>query len=183
MLIGTTDINPGKEFKSKSVIIHEHYNSATKENDIALIQLSEPVQLSKSIGLARLFSKKLDLKDRSTLKAIGWGNPNSSDGLNDTLLTKEVFLDLTVNCNNYKNKNSIIFTDGQNGPFEGDSGGPLLDQNFVIGIISADVCNKKSYSFVPFFYAWIFTHIRQKSEEIECFSVTEIDKEYQLWKI
>lgn len=143
---------------SKHFIIHEKYDKNTKENDIALIQLCDNVDLSEDKGLAELYQDNILLypEERSILKVLGWGAPNS----NNTLLREKfVTLDLNVSCNIYENEKSIIFTDHKNGPYHGDSGGPLLYQNYILGIVSGEPCGRKSYSSVDYFYYWIWSNI------------------------
>lgn len=155
------DFNVTPPFESKKLIIHESYDERKKENDIALIQLNDTVDLSKKNILAKLYKNNNlpTISKGSILQVLGWGGPNSGIDNNFLLQKKFVTLDFNVNCDIYDNKESIIFTDGKNGPYEGDSGGPLLYQNYIIGIVSGEPCDKKSYSSVNYFYSWIWSHV------------------------
>lgn len=72
---------PGRqEIKSKSLKKHPNYSSWTVKNDIALIELAEPVKLSSKIQPTRLPSKEYAGESfvgiNSTLS--GWGK--TADG-------------------------------------------------------------------------------------------------------
>lgn len=66
VLTGTTDLMAGKRVVPKAVFVHENYDDWTMDNDIALVELSEAVDLAPVA---------LDLDAAAVDKAvvIGWG--------------------------------------------------------------------------------------------------------------
>lgn len=66
VLTGTTDLMKGKRVAAKSVHAHEGYNDWTMDNDVALVELSEPVDLPP-------VALDLDGADFDKAVVIGWG--------------------------------------------------------------------------------------------------------------
>ncbi len=73
VLTGTTDLMQGKRVAVKAVHVHEGYNDRTMDNDVALIELNEPVA-----GIAPV---ALDFSAAPVVKAtvIGWGLTESGE--------------------------------------------------------------------------------------------------------
>jgi secreted trypsin-like serine protease len=71
-LTGTTDLMAGKRIKVKSITAHENYDDWTMDNDVALVELDEPVDLAPVA---------LDLDGASFDRAvvIGWGLTEDGD--------------------------------------------------------------------------------------------------------
>lgn len=65
-LTGTTDLMAGKRVKVKSVHAHENYNDWTMDNDVALVELDEAVDLPP-------VTLDLDGADFDSAVVIGWG--------------------------------------------------------------------------------------------------------------
>ncbi len=64
------------EVVASKLIKHEEYNERTKQNDIALIKLSSPVQLSDQVQLACLpdpMSKSIFPPPGKDCWTVGWG--------------------------------------------------------------------------------------------------------------
>jgi secreted trypsin-like serine protease len=66
VLIGTTDLMAGKRITVKSIHAHENYDDWTMDNDVALVELSEAVDLPP-------VALDLDGADFDTAVVIGWG--------------------------------------------------------------------------------------------------------------
>ncbi|XP_042303513.1 transmembrane protease serine 12-like [Sceloporus undulatus] len=102
-----------KRSKIKAIKIHFAYNQATYDNDIALFQLSKPIEYNDYIQPVCLPHSSLSLSEETECYIAGWG------------MKKE------------KGKGSFILQEAQ-----GDSGGPLVcyvqDENkfYQIGITS-----------------------------------------------
>lgn len=122
------------------------------------------VDLNEDIGIAQLFHENMlpYPAHGSTLKVLGWGTADSN-GSNTELQTKCVTFNIHTICDIYENR-SIIFTDTKNGPYSGDSGGPLIYDNYIFGIVSGVPCNEtySSYSSVDYFYRWIWANIENR---------------------
>ena len=55
----------GKDFKVKTMKMHEQYSRSTQANDIALLTLAKPVIFSESIKHICLPDKNLDLDEKN----------------------------------------------------------------------------------------------------------------------
>uniref|UniRef100_A0A663N3N5 Acrosin n=1 Tax=Athene cunicularia TaxID=194338 RepID=A0A663N3N5_ATHCN len=67
---------PGPESQVRSVkqlLVHEEYNKISQSNDIALLQLDEPVRCSDSIQLACVPDASLKVSELTTCYISGWG--------------------------------------------------------------------------------------------------------------
>lgn len=74
--------SPVKESTASKLIRHENYNEGTKANDIALIKLSKPLELTKEVQVACLPNpEKLVYPPRNQdCWTVGWGKL-SEDGI------------------------------------------------------------------------------------------------------
>ena len=67
-----------KEYVVKRAIIHPDYNRDTVDNDVALLELPEPVELGPHAGLACLPEQGEMLPDQEHCTIIGWGKEKKS---------------------------------------------------------------------------------------------------------
>merc|ERR1719188_2463519 len=121
--------------RSQRLIMHPQYNSWTMSNDIALIQLSSPMQLNGCVGTVCIPSS--DVSPGTECWITGWGTL-SSGGRSPTILQEAQVtvlsnrdcqnsgypadeIDSTMLCAQGRNKDGGI-TDA----CQGDSGGPLV---------------------------------------------------------
>ncbi|MEZ4742465.1 MAG: serine protease [Bdellovibrionota bacterium] len=92
IVVGRHDLdeNEGVRIQIKNVYMHPNYNTSTHENDIALLQLSEPVDfihpiglIAQSINTPSVYENDLDKIKASEFiangKILGWGNLNYED--------------------------------------------------------------------------------------------------------
>ena len=144
------------------VIIHPDYDKTNSQNDVALMQLAEPVDLA-TVQIAGPGEEPLWAPGTmSTI--IGWGDTEEGDGAgSDSLREAEVPVVSDADCARaYSEMSYIDFADdlhlcagflGQGGvdSCQGDSGGPLLvpaaDGAFrVAGVTSTgEGCARKEY--------------------------------------
>jgi trypsin len=113
------------------IIVHELYNPATHENDLALVKLKSPPN-GEVISPA---SQSLAIPVGQSLDVTGWGATREGGALSNDLLVAHVpDADLAV-CNAPQSYNGTISDKmicagdpGQNHPdsCQGDSGGPLV---------------------------------------------------------
>ncbi|XP_059691145.1 acrosin-like [Gavia stellata] len=84
----------------KRLLVHEHYSNITQRNDIALLELDQPVQCSYSIQLACVPDASLRVSELTACYASGWGSTTArSGGSTDVLQEAKVCL-IDVNlCN------------------------------------------------------------------------------------
>jgi len=120
------------------VIVHENYDEASNDYDIALLQLSRPAVPGSAVALLNTTSVPLN----ETLVAAGWGARqfNFVDGsfdFSDLLHAVEVLALPAEQCNTLpayagRVSNTMLCAGFQAGGFDscqGDSGGPLYRQN------------------------------------------------------
>ncbi|XP_039387611.1 serine protease 27-like [Mauremys reevesii] len=139
------------------IFVHPNYSSTWKSADIALLQLTEPVQYTNEILPVCLPGASLSFHDNHTCWVTGWGTTASAVSLPPPKTLQEVQVQLidTAACNALYNidlapnigrdpvKPDMIcagYAEGQRDSCQGDSGGPLAcDHNgtwFLMGIVS-----------------------------------------------
>ncbi|XP_022920348.2 brachyurin-like [Onthophagus taurus] len=163
--------------RSKSIYNHKNFNPKTLKNDIALIQLPNPVQLSNEImviSLPSLFWEPFfSVNKFATIS--GWGA--TSDRLYEDY-PKQLRCAITkiignVECSRYYDdfliQDTNICTDSRGGFGSicyGDSGGPLVVDGVLVGIASfvhKYGCEYKApsvYTRVSHYVSWIKETIR-----------------------
>lgn len=185
--IGEYDLSSVPETTSTSIdkiIIHPDFNSASLDNDIALIKLSTPVTTQTIASLSSLETANFTAVDTITSTAVGWGStvgfsPNDKvDPIYpDILNVVSLPLLSTTTCESFHSSvftnNMVCAGDTVNGGLDscqGDSGGPLvvesIDQNETqqIGIVSfglgcGDSNNPGVYTKVANYTDWINNQI------------------------
>lgn len=77
LLIGATQLTepgPGAEVRMiKRLLIHREYSSADQSNDIALLELNEPVQCSPYIQPVCVPNRTLNVAQLDNCYVAGWG--------------------------------------------------------------------------------------------------------------
>ncbi|XP_072493834.1 serine protease 42-like [Notamacropus eugenii] len=174
----------------KDIIIHPSYSELiVVKNDIALVRLKSPVNLTQKIQPICLPSNKLYLKNGTRCWVAGWGRTeeNKDDSHPLVLLETDLYIVETKQCNKMLRKflfisvfKSIIdqkvlcaYHPTGKDTCQGDSGGPLAcevgEHTWVqVGIVSwgAD-CGKLKmpaiYTKVSSFSRWITNTIHQRS--------------------
>ncbi|CAN8203239.1 unnamed protein product [Coccothraustes coccothraustes] len=187
VLIGATQLTqPGSGAqvrKIKNLLRHENYKRSDISNDIALLELNEPVQCSPYIQLACVADPTLSLSELQNCWIAGWGttiegDEDSSDHLQEA---KVQLIDLQL-CNSSGWNTGKIHThnlcagypQGNIDTCQGDSGGPLMCQDnhadswWVVGVTSwGKGCGRAKrpgvYTSVQYFYDWILAHIGSKN--------------------
>gem|GEM_PF-1431662 len=175
-LLGELDLtSDGGLFDSVSrIIVHPEYDAATITNDIALLELPDPVDFLTPITLPNLINPVPENGERATV--TGWGL-TSENGAPSSIL-QEVDLPIVShnNCFSFYALDPLIGVNsetslcagairaGGRDSCQGDSGGPLFVQRgnqFVqAGVVSFGVgCARPSvpgvYSRVAPFFDWI----------------------------
>ncbi|NWU31417.1 ACRO protein, partial [Dyaphorophyia castanea] len=159
----------------KKLVRHEHYNKSDKSNDIALVELSKPVQCNPYIQLACVADPILRVSELQNCWIAGWGATaegaqNSSDVLQEA---KVQLIDLQL-CNSSQWYAGVVhpynlcagYPQGTIDTCQGDSGGPLMCQDnsadywWVIGVTSwgrgcARARRPGIYTSTQYFYNWI----------------------------
>ncbi|XP_072783689.1 acrosin-like [Taeniopygia guttata] len=189
LVIGATQLTkPGHGAqlrRIKKLVRHEHYNPSDKSNDIALLQLSKPVDCNPYVQLACVADPALSLSELQNCWVAGWGataarSQTSSDILQEA---KVQLIDVQL-CNSSGWYAGVVHThnlcagypQGKIDTCQGDSGGPLMcqDENsdffWIVGVTSwgrgcARVKRPGIYTSTLYFYDWILAHISPETIE------------------
>ncbi|KAI7801196.1 chymotrypsin-like protease CTRL-1 [Triplophysa rosa] len=155
--------------KISKVIVHPRFNKDNFNNDVALLRLSSPAQITSRVSPVKLVSSTTSISSGTLCVLTGWGR--TATGLSPRIL-QETTLPIvsTSNCKLYWGlirtiTDSMICAGGSgSSACQGDSGGPLLCDSkgvwYQVGIVSwgAVDCSVKSpgvYSRVSFLRKWI----------------------------
>ncbi|KAM3598486.1 uncharacterized protein V6R79_018653 [Siganus canaliculatus] len=157
------------------VIRHPDYNSNTNDNDIALLQLSSPVQFTDYIRPVCLAADGSVFNAGTQAWVTGWGAIQSSVALPSPERLQEVQVPIVSNsqCNEaYGSITSNMIcaglTEGGRDSCQGDSGGPLVSKNVSQWVLSGVVsfgqgCAEPNfpgvYARVSEYQDWIVGHV------------------------
>ncbi|XP_061876196.1 acrosin-like [Colius striatus] len=166
----------------KRLLRHEGYRRPRAENDIAVLELDQPIQCNEHVQLACLPQpqdvKVLELK---TCYVAGWGSTvarSTRPKLPDVLQEAKVHLIDTKLCNSSQWYTGAVhsynlcagYPQGGIDTCQGDSGGPLACQDshadyyWVVGVTSwGKGCAREKrpgiYTSTQHFYNWILEHM------------------------
>ena len=131
--------------------MHAKYSSFTTNNDIALIEMDEPIRFKSHIRPICLPDKEADYVGKS-VSVIGWGHRMMGGQASSVLREVEVDVMTRKKCEKSYGKRKITTAmicagkeQGGKDACQGDSGGPLL-----YNVSSQYTCCTKS--FVIFYY-------------------------------
>ena len=181
----TTDVESGQmnTIGTKASVVRGGYNSATHDNDIAILLLNEPLEGVETIPMAP--AGTVVSKD-ATLKIAGWGlQDEAASSLAPYLMEADVNFVDNEECNKILGygrvtENMICAGDLINGrdACQGDSGGPLILMKeaegnktpVLLGVVSWGIgCGRVGlpgvYSSVPYFNGWIQSYIDTWNDE------------------
>ncbi|XP_053271476.1 ovochymase-1 [Pleuronectes platessa] len=121
---------PGQQSAAVALIIlHHRYNSRTKENDVALLKLQEPLVFTTSVRPINIWTSPLPLFKGCTI--TGWGTTRENGPRVNRLQEVNVTVLPSDACNEYYSGRirSSMFCAGRSrggvDACQGDSGGPL----------------------------------------------------------
>ena len=168
-LIGSTDLINGTQAGVSFSCVHAHYQDYPRDNDVALVKLTDPLPLTfVSMPADATFQAA-----GTSATSIGWGSTDPSLGGAPTTLQQASFPIVdTADCTTAYGTavTGTMICAGQHapdvGPCIGDSGGPLLTigesgEWLEIGVTSwGDMCQPTVYPYgvyarVSDFTAWI----------------------------
>ncbi|XP_074996987.1 acrosin-like isoform X3 [Calonectris borealis] len=175
-----TQLGPEAQVRHiKRLLVHEQYSNISQRNDIALLELDQPVQCSYYIQLACVPDASLRVSELTTCYISGWGSTTArSGGSSDVLQEAKVRL-IDVNlCNSSRWYRGAIHThnlcagypQGGIDTCQGDSGGPLVckdnnaDYFWLVGVTSwgkgcARARQPGVYASTQHFYDWILVQM------------------------
>lgn len=177
VVIGATDLTQmGPEAvvrRIQRLLVHQHYVAATARNDIALVELDQPVECSDYIQLGCVPDASLRVSELKSCYIAGW-NFARTQGTGMVLQESKVHLMDTELCNSSPWYAGAVHADNlcagypQGGidTCQGDSGGPLVckdneaDYYWLVGLNSwGRGCDRARhpgiYTSTQHFYNWI----------------------------
>ncbi|NXE36342.1 ACRO protein, partial [Ptilorrhoa leucosticta] len=104
LLIGATQLTepgPGAEVRLiKQLLVHKEYGASDQRNDIALLELNEPVRCSPYVQLVCVPNATLNVAELETCYVAGWGATTArSQKSSDVLQEAKVHLIGVQVCN------------------------------------------------------------------------------------
>ena len=148
---GTNSLNPGiRRINVRRIIQHSGYSDSTKDNDIALLELAKPIELSNAARAIPLVSEQEEaaFTAATSLVVTGWGATQSGgDTVRDLRHVTVDYVPLAI-CNQPLSYNGRITTrmlcagpaGGGQDSCQGDSGGPLASgvagATKLVGVVS-----------------------------------------------
>lgn len=155
----------------RRVSVHEHFSPAYTSNDIALIELEKPVKKSKYVDPTVI--AKTDPKLYVYCQVVGWGRTEFSNGASSKkLMTAVVQIQNSSLCKmtlaGFIGGQMICAGDlqGRNDSCFGDSGGPLICDKVVVGIVSygyncAMPNYAAAYTDVSYYQGWVRAKLKK----------------------
>ncbi|NXK15650.1 ACRO protein, partial [Herpetotheres cachinnans] len=135
----------------KRLLIHQRYSNITQSNDIALLELGQPVQCNAYVQLACVPDATLRVSELTTCYISGWGATTARSAGSAHVLqeAKVCLIDVNV-CNSSRWYSGAIhmhnvcagYLQGGIDTCQGDSGGPLVckdnsaDYFWLVGVTS-----------------------------------------------
>uniref|UniRef100_A0A663E0N8 Acrosin n=1 Tax=Aquila chrysaetos chrysaetos TaxID=223781 RepID=A0A663E0N8_AQUCH len=176
-----TQLGPEAQVRNiKRLLVHERYSNISERNDIALLELDQPVQCSYYIQLACVPDASLRVSELTTCYISGWGSTTArcEEGVHPARGEAKVHL-IDVNlCNSTRWYRGAIHThnlcagypQGGIDTCQGDSGGPLVckdsnaDYFWLVGVTSwgkgcARAKRPGVYTSTQHFYDWILVQM------------------------
>ncbi|KAM9207830.1 acrosin-like [Leptosomus discolor] len=178
-------LRPGPETQVRSIyrlILHEHYNNVTERNDIALLELDQPVQCGYYVQLACVPDASLRVSELTSCYVSGWGATMARCEFpkRSTAVLQEAqvhLIDVKV-CNSSRWYRGAVhphnvcagYPQGGIDTCQGDSGGPLVCQDkhadyfWLVGVTSWGIgCARARrpgvYTSTQHFYDWILVQM------------------------
>ncbi|XP_075705926.1 transmembrane protease serine 11G-like [Rhinoderma darwinii] len=175
VVLGKVSISSKPEYglNLKQIITYEQYSSETHQNDIALLELSDPVNFNQDIRPVCLPSTSEKFADDKSCYVTGWGALKYEGPSSPILQQAQVKIINSDLCGSVQMYGNVInpsmicagYVEGKIDACQRDSGGPLVStQNngkwALIGIVSfGDGCalpNRPGvYSRVTYLRSWI----------------------------
>lgn len=145
-------VEGGSIIQVEQIIQHPQYNGLIKDYDISILKLAQPVTFGRNIKAISLQSQGVDVSSGSKALISGWGKTQPKDKTSPSTLQKvEVEVIGLQECKDHYKQNPVTermfcaTADGKDS-CKGDSGGPLIANNKLIGLVSwGRGCGKAKY--------------------------------------
>lgn len=132
--------------KIKSITLHEHFNWATLDSDVAVLRTVSRIVFSDFVQPGRIASRTYRVRDNEIVWAVGWGAMTFGESGSDHLQEVQLWRINQGICRNRYAQRGLVVTEnmlcsgwldvGGRDQCQGDSGGPLVHNDIVIGIAS-----------------------------------------------
>ncbi|XP_034365387.1 transmembrane protease serine 11D [Arvicanthis niloticus] len=146
---GVSTISPRLRMRVRAIVAHDGYSSATRDNDIAVVQLERPVTFTRNIHRVCLPAATQSIVPGSVAYVTGWGSLTYGGNTVANLQQGEVRIISSEECNEPAGYGGSVLPgmlcaglpSGAVDACQGDSGGPLVQEDsrrlwFVVGIVS-----------------------------------------------
>lgn len=161
------------------IINHEHYNTETHDNDIALLKLNSPLSFTSTVKPVCLPNFGMEFSAGSPAWITGWGTLSSGGFSPDTLNQAEVTIYSRETCNEPQVLDGMITQsmicagklEGGVDSCQGDSGGPLVVKAGNVWWLAGDTswgigCALRNrpgvYGNVTYFINWIYEQMQDE---------------------
>nr|XP_022914398.1 chymotrypsin-2-like [Onthophagus taurus] len=161
----------GDTYKVEEIIPHEGFNRSTLLDDIALIKTKDDIKFNDKVKIIGLGEN--EMKGGENLILSGWGTtsypgkiPNKLQAIKLISITSadcaKEFQDITPDEVKITDAHVCTFTKKGEGACHGDSGGPLINGNTQVGVVSwGQPCAKGKpdvFTSVIYYRDWIKEH-------------------------
>ncbi|XP_026486403.2 trypsin CFT-1-like [Vanessa tameamea] len=140
--VGSTFANSGGSVYTVSNIIN-HPSFTLNNNDVSVLRVSQAFTFGNTVQVGQIPGSNYALADNQAVWVIGWGKTSFDGSASEQLRHVQVW---TVNQNTCRNIYGSVITDnmlcagylnvGGRDSCTQDSGGPLLHNGIVVGIVS-----------------------------------------------
>lgn len=164
VLAGTVNLNQGGVRRNVlRAIPHERYGNF--RNDVALLELVQAFQLSSSVATIAL--RRSTVPGGSTVTISGWGRLSNGGPLPSTLQYNQATALSAFSCareTGFTTGLICLKSPANNGACNGDSGGPAVYNNEVVGVANfvingCGTTNADGYAQVSDFVQWIESRV------------------------
>ncbi|KAJ8703811.1 hypothetical protein PYW07_013105 [Mythimna separata] len=173
------EIYPFEERNVESTVIHENFQPKSLKNDIALLRLDRPLEISEHINVICLPDYQEVFDSSKNCVANGWGKSHFGQSNRYAVILKKVEVDMVpyTRCNmllkrtrlgnNFKLHDSFVCAGGEAGKdtCQGDGGAPLAcpignNRYKLTGLVAWGIgCGQQDvpavYTNVPKFRDWV----------------------------
>ncbi|XP_046973678.1 trypsin 3A1-like [Vanessa cardui] len=168
--VGTDSLDGGKRYEIETIVPHPGYDADAGNNDVAVIKLKRDLKFNRRVRPIRMAPKDIKLTSGDMMTTMGFG-ATELDSISHYLLRVDVPYVSNADCASILSSitTSMICAGGEKGKdaCHGDSGGPLIYGDMIVGIVSFGVgCGEQwpgVYASVPALRDFIDQTISQLS--------------------
>ncbi|XP_047545974.1 trypsin, alkaline B-like [Vanessa atalanta] len=139
----STASSGGAVHNANRIIIHPNYNQFTINNDIAVLRLSTQFSFGSNVRVGSIAGANYNTGDNQSVWVAGWGFTSFNGRPSENLRHVQLWTVNQNTCQNVYGTSQItqnMLCAGSraagNGVCTQDSGGPLLHNNVIVGIVS-----------------------------------------------